>query len=65
MCCHGIDIMIIQNFSKTLHVTFRDGLVSLRLSLPSDCGEGKVAADTRDCYLNFHKLHLHLQGNKE
>ncbi|XP_040019742.2 cholesteryl ester transfer protein isoform X1 [Gasterosteus aculeatus] len=29
------------------------------------CGEGKVAADTRDCYLNFHKLHLHLQGNKE
>ncbi|KAM8892852.1 cholesteryl ester transfer protein [Spinachia spinachia] len=29
------------------------------------CGEGRVAADTTDCYLNFHKLHLHLQGNKE
>ncbi|TNN52169.1 Cholesteryl ester transfer protein [Liparis tanakae] len=29
------------------------------------CGEGKVAADTSDCYLHFHKLHLHLQGNKE
>ncbi|XP_044050239.1 cholesteryl ester transfer protein isoform X2 [Siniperca chuatsi] len=29
------------------------------------CGEGKVAADTSDCYLNFHKLHLHLQGDKE
>ncbi|KAL6107378.1 cetp [Pungitius sinensis] len=29
------------------------------------CGGGKVAADTTDCYLNFHKLHLHLQGNKE
>uniref|UniRef100_A0A3Q3FPD3 Cholesteryl ester transfer protein, plasma n=1 Tax=Labrus bergylta TaxID=56723 RepID=A0A3Q3FPD3_9LABR len=30
----------------------------------SDCGEGKVAADTSDCYLNFHKLLLHLQGTK-
>ncbi|XP_068458591.1 cholesteryl ester transfer protein [Clinocottus analis] len=29
------------------------------------CGEGKVAADTSDCYLNFHKLHLQLQGDKE
>ncbi|KAL7403304.1 hypothetical protein ABVT39_027561 [Epinephelus coioides] len=29
------------------------------------CGGGKVAADTSDCYLNFHKLHLHLQGDKE
>lgn len=31
----------------------------------SDCGDGKVAADTSDCYLNFHKLRLHLQGDKE
>ncbi|XP_068170334.1 cholesteryl ester transfer protein isoform X2 [Antennarius striatus] len=29
------------------------------------CGAGKVAADTSDCYLNFHELHLHLQGDKE
>ncbi|XP_034082970.1 cholesteryl ester transfer protein [Gymnodraco acuticeps] len=29
------------------------------------CGEGKVAADTSDCFLNFHKLSLHLQGDKE
>ncbi|XP_047451387.1 cholesteryl ester transfer protein [Mugil cephalus] len=29
------------------------------------CGKGKVAADTTDCYLNFHKLHLHLQGDKQ
>uniref|UniRef100_UPI0037E80813 cholesteryl ester transfer protein n=1 Tax=Semicossyphus pulcher TaxID=241346 RepID=UPI0037E80813 len=29
------------------------------------CGGGKVAADTSDCYLNFHKLGLHLQGDKE
>ncbi|XP_070763183.1 cholesteryl ester transfer protein [Enoplosus armatus] len=29
------------------------------------CGGGKVEADTSDCYLNFHKLHLQLQGDKE
>uniref|UniRef100_A0A672YCU8 Cholesteryl ester transfer protein, plasma n=1 Tax=Sphaeramia orbicularis TaxID=375764 RepID=A0A672YCU8_9TELE len=29
------------------------------------CGGGKVAADTSDCYLNFHKLHLLLQGDRE
>ncbi|XP_069384288.1 cholesteryl ester transfer protein isoform X2 [Paralichthys olivaceus] len=29
------------------------------------CGEGKVAADTSDCYLNFHKLRLHLQGDRQ
>ncbi|KAM9376124.1 cholesteryl ester transfer protein [Pholidichthys leucotaenia] len=29
------------------------------------CGKGKVSADTSDCYLNFHKLRLHLQGDKE
>uniref|UniRef100_A0A6Q2YQP7 Lipid-binding serum glycoprotein N-terminal domain-containing protein n=1 Tax=Esox lucius TaxID=8010 RepID=A0A6Q2YQP7_ESOLU len=29
------------------------------------CGKGKVAADTSDCYLNFHKLHLLLQGDRE
>ncbi|KAM6926141.1 cholesteryl ester transfer protein isoform 1-T2 [Lycodopsis pacificus] len=29
------------------------------------CRDGKVAADTSDCYLHLHKLHLHLQGDKE
>lgn len=29
------------------------------------CGKGQVAADTSDCYLNFHKLQLHLQGDKQ
>ncbi|XP_054632753.1 cholesteryl ester transfer protein isoform X2 [Dunckerocampus dactyliophorus] len=28
------------------------------------CGQGKVAADTSSCYLNFDKLRLHLQGDK-
>uniref|UniRef100_A0AAY4DQK2 Cholesteryl ester transfer protein n=1 Tax=Denticeps clupeoides TaxID=299321 RepID=A0AAY4DQK2_9TELE len=29
------------------------------------CGRGKVAADTSDCHLIFHKLNLHLQGDRE
>ncbi|XP_059191201.1 cholesteryl ester transfer protein [Centropristis striata] len=29
------------------------------------CGEERVAADTSDCSLNFHKLLLHLQHDKE
>uniref|UniRef100_A0A8C6TF39 Cholesteryl ester transfer protein n=1 Tax=Neogobius melanostomus TaxID=47308 RepID=A0A8C6TF39_9GOBI len=29
------------------------------------CGNGKVAADTSDCSLKFHKLHLLLQGDRE
>ncbi|XP_040893499.1 cholesteryl ester transfer protein [Toxotes jaculatrix] len=39
--------------------------IDLGISPKLYCGEGKVAADTSDCYLNFHKLHLHLQGDKE
>ncbi|XP_037110435.1 cholesteryl ester transfer protein [Syngnathus acus] len=29
------------------------------------CGNGKVAADTSSCYLNFDKLRLHLQGERK
>uniref|UniRef100_A0A8C4W7K7 Cholesteryl ester transfer protein n=1 Tax=Gopherus evgoodei TaxID=1825980 RepID=A0A8C4W7K7_9SAUR len=29
------------------------------------CAKGWVAADTSDCYLIFHKLTLHLQGDKQ
>ncbi|KAJ8398591.1 hypothetical protein AAFF_G00421190 [Aldrovandia affinis] len=29
------------------------------------CGNNKVAADTSDCYLTFHKLRLLLQGDRE
>ncbi|XP_030646663.1 cholesteryl ester transfer protein [Chanos chanos] len=29
------------------------------------CGKGRVAADTSDCYLTFHKLKLFLQGDRE
>lgn len=29
------------------------------------CGNGRVAADTSDCFLKFHKLHLLLQGDRE
>ncbi|XP_039989821.1 cholesteryl ester transfer protein isoform X2 [Xiphias gladius] len=39
--------------------------IDFRINPKLYCGEGKVAADTSDCYLNFHKLHLHLQGDRE
>ncbi|KAG9475131.1 hypothetical protein GDO78_003541 [Eleutherodactylus coqui] len=29
------------------------------------CGNNRIAADTSDCYLTFHKLILHLHGDKE
>uniref|UniRef100_W5U8Z1 Cholesteryl ester transfer protein n=1 Tax=Ictalurus punctatus TaxID=7998 RepID=W5U8Z1_ICTPU len=29
------------------------------------CGKGRVAADTSNCYLTFHKLQLLLQGDRE
>ncbi|XP_017284355.1 cholesteryl ester transfer protein [Kryptolebias marmoratus] len=29
------------------------------------CGKSRVAADTSDCFLNFHKFQLFLQGDKE
>ncbi|KAK7892030.1 hypothetical protein WMY93_023993 [Mugilogobius chulae] len=29
------------------------------------CGDGKVAADTSDCFLKFHELNLLLQGDRE
>uniref|UniRef100_A0A3Q3GDP6 Cholesteryl ester transfer protein n=1 Tax=Labrus bergylta TaxID=56723 RepID=A0A3Q3GDP6_9LABR len=42
-----------------------DSQLDLGINPKLYCGEGKVAADTSDCYLNFHKLLLHLQGDKE
>ncbi|KAM3918747.1 cholesteryl ester transfer protein [Leptodactylus fuscus] len=37
----------------------------LQLNTKLTCGNNRVAADTSDCYLTFHKLVLHLHGNKE
>nr|XP_023007841.2 cholesteryl ester transfer protein [Maylandia zebra]XP_023007842.2 cholesteryl ester transfer protein [Maylandia zebra]XP_023007843.2 cholesteryl ester transfer protein [Maylandia zebra] len=42
-----------------------DSQIDLGINPKLYCGDGKVAADTADCYLNFHKLRLHLQGDKE
>ncbi|XP_036399889.1 cholesteryl ester transfer protein [Megalops cyprinoides] len=39
--------------------------ISLVINPKLYCGEGKVAADTSDCYLDFHKLTLILQGDRE
>ncbi|XP_040265262.1 cholesteryl ester transfer protein [Bufo bufo] len=37
----------------------------LQVNTKLTCGNNRVAADTSDCYLTFHKLLLHLHGNKE
>ncbi|XP_030586530.1 cholesteryl ester transfer protein isoform X2 [Archocentrus centrarchus] len=42
-----------------------DSQIDLVINPKLYCGDGKVAADTTDCYLTFHKLRLHLQGDKE
>ncbi|XP_070687341.1 cholesteryl ester transfer protein [Pempheris klunzingeri] len=66
-------------FRGTIHYGYGSWLVNVAHSIDFEiesqidlginpklyCGEGKVAADTTDCYLNFHKLRLHLQGDRE
>ncbi|XP_058849859.1 cholesteryl ester transfer protein-like isoform X2 [Acipenser ruthenus] len=39
--------------------------IDLRVNTKLYCGKGRVAADTSDCTLTFHKLLLHLQGDKQ
>ncbi|NWJ07678.1 CETP protein, partial [Crypturellus undulatus] len=39
--------------------------IDLQLNIKLMCQEDQVAADASDCYLTFHKLTLHLQGDKE
>ncbi|XP_067406044.1 cholesteryl ester transfer protein isoform X2 [Emydura macquarii macquarii] len=39
--------------------------IDLQISTKLMCAKGRVAADTSDCYLTFHKLTLHLQGDKQ
>ncbi|KAM6946179.1 cholesteryl ester transfer protein [Aplochiton taeniatus] len=42
-----------------------DAQIDLGINPKLYCGKDRVAADTSDCYLNFHKLHLMLQGDRE
>ncbi|KAM9481145.1 cholesteryl ester transfer protein [Clarias gariepinus] len=39
--------------------------IDLAINSKLYCGKGRVAADTSDCYLTFHKLQLLLQGDRE
>ncbi|KAK1161896.1 cholesteryl ester transfer protein [Acipenser oxyrinchus oxyrinchus] len=39
--------------------------IDLRVNTKLYCGKGRVTADTSDCTLTFHKLLLHLQGDKQ
>ncbi|XP_077049476.1 cholesteryl ester transfer protein [Siphateles boraxobius] len=66
-------------FKGTINYGYGSWLLSLKQSLDFEvesqidlvinpklyCGKGKVAADTSDCYLTFHKLKLLLQGDRE
>ncbi|KFV79922.1 Cholesteryl ester transfer protein, partial [Struthio camelus australis] len=38
--------------------------IDLQINIKLMCQEDQVAADASDCYLTFHKLALHLQGDK-
>ncbi|NWS67454.1 CETP protein, partial [Crotophaga sulcirostris] len=39
--------------------------IDLQINIKLMCQKDQVAADASDCYLSFHKLTLHLQGDKE
>ncbi|KAM9754487.1 cholesteryl ester transfer protein isoform 1-T2 [Menidia menidia] len=52
------------NVAQTLDFEI-DSQIDLGINPKLYCGKGKVAADTSDCYLTFHKLRLHLQGDKQ
>ncbi|NXH11855.1 CETP protein, partial [Bucco capensis] len=39
--------------------------IDLQINTKLMCQKDQVAADASDCYLTFHKLMLHLQGDKE
>ncbi|XP_054035551.1 cholesteryl ester transfer protein, partial [Dryobates pubescens] len=39
--------------------------IDLQINIDLMCQRDQVAADASDCYLTFHKLILHLQGDKE
>uniref|UniRef100_A0A8B9KG28 Cholesteryl ester transfer protein, plasma n=1 Tax=Astyanax mexicanus TaxID=7994 RepID=A0A8B9KG28_ASTMX len=42
-----------------------ESMIDLVINSKLYCGKGKVAADTSDCYLTFHKLQLLLQDDRE
>uniref|UniRef100_A0A663MT39 Cholesteryl ester transfer protein n=1 Tax=Athene cunicularia TaxID=194338 RepID=A0A663MT39_ATHCN len=54
-------------FLKLFHsVDFEiESSIDLQINIKLMCQKDQVAADASDCYLTFHKLKLHLQGDKE
>ncbi|KAK6480132.1 cholesteryl ester transfer protein-like [Huso huso] len=76
----GIEIHNVSaTFKGTLHCGYGSWLINLghsvdfeieshidlRVNTKLYCGKGRVTADTSDCTLTFHKLLLHLQGDKQ
>ncbi|NWR84566.1 CETP protein, partial [Furnarius figulus] len=54
-------------FLKLFHsVDFEiESSIDLQLNIKLMCQEDRLVADASDCYLSFHKLTLHLHGDKE
>ncbi|XP_061863760.1 cholesteryl ester transfer protein [Colius striatus] len=54
-------------FLQLLHsVDFEiESSIDLQINIKLMCQKEQVAADASDCYLTFHRLTLHLQGDKE
>uniref|UniRef100_A0A2K6QVJ2 Cholesteryl ester transfer protein n=1 Tax=Rhinopithecus roxellana TaxID=61622 RepID=A0A2K6QVJ2_RHIRO len=42
-----------------------DSAIDLQINTQLTCDSGRVRTDAPDCYLSFHKLLLHLQGERE
>ncbi|XP_053126651.1 cholesteryl ester transfer protein [Hemicordylus capensis] len=42
-----------------------DSSIDLQINIKLNCENERVAVDTSDCYLTFHKLTLHLQGDRD
>ncbi|XP_019733695.1 cholesteryl ester transfer protein [Hippocampus comes] len=52
------------NVAQSIHFEI-ESQIDLGINPKLYCGQGKVAADTSSCHLNFDKLRLHLQGERE
>ncbi|KAJ3596619.1 hypothetical protein NHX12_003023 [Muraenolepis orangiensis] len=60
----GMKISNVMNVAHSIDFEV-ESQIDLGINPRLYCGKGKVAADTSDCFLDFHKLSLQLQGDKE
>ncbi|XP_069460887.1 cholesteryl ester transfer protein-like [Ambystoma mexicanum] len=53
-----------MNFGNSIDFEIESS-IDLQINTKLTCDNDRIAADTSDCYLTFHKLVLHLQGDKQ